>query len=151
MSLMKWLWMVLVMVAAPVWAASTMTVDADQFEVDRAANTAVFTGNVVVVRTDMTLRCDRLEGEFGTKAAGKLVATGHVVITRTGASGSEQATGARADYNPKTAMLVMTGGVTLTQGGHTLVGERLDYDMKAGKARLTSANRVRATVTEDEK
>lgn len=126
-----------------------MTVDADQFEVDRAAHMAVFTGNVVVVRSDMTLRCDRLEGEFNKNSAGVLVATGHVVITRTSAGGAETATGSRADYNPKGGLVVMTGGVTLTQGGHTLKGERLEYDIKAGKARLTSPNRVRASMVEE--
>lgn len=137
----------MVLLASPVMAA-TMTVDADVLEVNRAAKQAVFTGNVVVIRPDMTLRCARLEGDFG-KALNRMVATGGVVIVHKSPDGDVVAKGPRAEYSPTQGGIVMTGGVTLTQGGHTLVGDRLDYDMKAGKARLSSANRVRATMAEE--
>jgi lipopolysaccharide transport protein LptA len=138
------LWLVL----SGVSYAETMTVDADRFEVNREAKHGVFTGNVVLVRPDLTLRCARLEGNFG-KSNAPMLATGGVVIVRQGSDGTETAKGTRAEYSTSTGFLVMVGNVTLTQGGHTLVGDRLEYDVKAGKARLTSASKVRATIKDE--
>lgn len=131
------------------WAAS-MTVDADRLEVERASDKAIFTGHVVVKRPDMTLTCARLEGDYAKGKPTTMVATGGVTITRMADGDTETATGRQATYTPGSGLLVMTGDVTLTHGGHTLTGERLEYDVKAGKAKLTSPNRVRATLADDE-
>lgn len=143
---MRFVWILMLMWVPSVYGA-TMTVDAARLEVDRKRGEAVFSGNVVVVRPDFKLTCDTLTGDFASKKLTEMVAVGNVVMVKTGGDG-ETVKGDRAVYNPSTGVVVVTGAVVLTQGGTTLTGSRLEYDVQAGKARLTGNGSVQATMDE---
>lgn len=127
--------------------AATITVDAARLDVDRKADLATFSGNVVVKRDDMTLTSDKLTGNLADKGLQSLTATGNVTITRGSGAAAETATGDKAVYTPSSGKLVLTGQrVTLTHKGNTLTGTRLDYDVKAGKASITGQGSVHGTL-----
>lgn len=141
-------WMIGLALLLPVSAlALTTTVDAARLDVDRAAGTATFSGNVVVKREGLTLYSDRLTGNLGEHGVNTLTATGNVRIVRGSGAAAETASGDKAVYTPANGKLVLTGrSVTLTHKGNTLTGNRLDYDVKAGKASITGQGSVRGTL-----
>lgn len=142
----------LLLLSAPAWGLEQTTIDADRLEVDDAAGTATFTGNVVVVQPTLTLNAGKLVADYAKGGGGisRMTATGNVAITRKGADVPETAKGDVAVYLPATQNLTMTGAVTLTHGANVLTGDRLVYDMKAGKVNVTSQSRVRANLGGDQ-
>ncbi|MCP5405741.1 MAG: lipopolysaccharide transport periplasmic protein LptA [Pseudomonadaceae bacterium] len=136
------------LLAMPVWAAP-ITVDAARLDVDRAANTATFSGGVTIKQADLTLTAARVVGDLAAGGLRDITATGNVKIVRGSGENAETATGDKAVYTPTSGKLVLTGDVSLTRGGNTLRGNRLDYDVKAGKASMTGAGSVRGTFSGD--
>ncbi len=61
-------------------------------------------------------------------------------------SGEETATGDWADYDVARGLVTMGGGVTLTQGGNAIRGERLSVDLNAGTGRI-EGGRVQSVFT----
>jgi lipopolysaccharide export system protein LptA len=155
---MKYWLLVLSVLSFPAFAAGPLDVTSDRLEVDQGSGNAVFTGNVVAVRGDLTVTSARTVIDYsgGKKGSGDVktvTATGNVKIVRKNSDAPDDtATGETAVYNPGTGKLVMTGGtVLLTRGGHTVQGTRLDYDTAAGQAVMQggggpdgSGGRVRA-------
>ncbi len=128
---------------APAWAQSGQPVDitSQKLEVDQAANTATFSGNVVVTQGSLTLNAPRVVA--ASAAAGgvtAITASGGVTITRPGTAGiSEKATGTTATYNPQAGTLTLTGAVTLTRGPSELSGDKLVYNLQTGNAVVTNS------------
>jgi lipopolysaccharide export system protein LptA len=148
---MKRALLALLLLPSAALAAEQTTVDAARLEVDDNAGTATFTGGVVVDQPTLHLTGARLVVDYGKGKAGrggitKMTASGNVVIVRKGGDVPETAKGATAIYYPATQRLTLLDNVTLTHGANTLTGDRLDYDIKAGKANVTSKSRVRANL-----
>ncbi len=129
-------------------------IDADRLDVFDRENRAVYTGNVVAVQGDTTIRCttltiffERQRGGAATPArapAGggdqndairRIDCAGPVTIV----SKDQVATGNDAVYDRVAGRVVMTGNVALSQGPNVTRGERLVYDVNAGVANVETA------------
>lgn len=110
-------------------------VTADQLNVDQAAGTAIFTGDVLVGQGTMRLSANRVKVEYATENGevtgriSEMQATGDVVLV----NGAEAAESEKAVYTIDTGSVVMTGNVLLTQGQNALSGDRLVIDLDTGK------------------
>lgn len=123
-------------------ATLPIEIASDALEVDRGANTAVFTGGVRVAQGVLRLGADRLEVFYAAAATEpaaeaaaargggieRLLALGNVTLT----NGVEHAEAERASYVVATGIVEMDGDVLLTQGPNALAGEKLRLDLAAG-------------------
>jgi lipopolysaccharide export system protein LptA len=124
-------------------------VESDQMEVLDKEKKAIFRGNVVAKRTDVTVNCDTLVVDYadtkqpdGTSKTDvtNLDATGNVVIV----TAKQRVTGQHATMDPRTNKLVVTGNVVVTQGATVIHGEVLHADLKTNQMDMTGG-RVRGS------
>ena len=115
-----------------------LEIDSDELEVNQAAGTAIFRGDVVVTQGDMRLSAKQVEARYaeGTDGAQgrltRLSASGGVLI----AAGQSAIEAREAVYNLDRGELLLTGNVVLTQLGNTLSGQRLTVDVNNGTGRM---------------
>lgn len=134
-------------------------IEADNLEVREKDEAAIFTGNVVVVQGQSTLRAAKLtiyylagaterakqEADKQQKPAEqaaiptgrdirKLEAEGEVIVT----SNEQRATGRRGVFDMQANTVVLTGDVVVAQGQNVLRGERLVVDLTTQRSRLES-------------
>jgi lipopolysaccharide export system protein LptA len=119
-------------------------IEADELEVRDRDRLAIFTGNVVVVQGETTLRTPTLEvyytgeampgeGEQPTaQGISRLKALGGVVVE----TDDQKATGQEAEFEMATQLVTLTGDVVLTQGDNLVRGERLVVNLESGESRL---------------
>ncbi len=131
-------------------------IDADRLDVFDRDNRAVFSGNVVVVQGESTMRCSSLvvsyerRGDPGRPAVPgsddsairQIDCAGPVTVV----SRDQVATGDKAVFDRVANKVVMTGNVALSQCQNVTRGERLVYDLSTGVANVETApgGRVRA-------
>ena len=141
-------------------------VTSDQLYVNDAAKTALFTGDVVAVQGDTTLRSPELHVAYEGKAAADMAMAGQDqsgegsrlsrLVAKNGAVVTigidRRVTGDEADVDAKAETALFTGNVIVNQLRNVLQGRRLFVDRKSGKSRLESpgeagqpAGRVAAT------
>ena len=103
---------------------------------------SVFSGNVVVVRGDTTLKAAtiRLYSDLGgelsaVSAFTRIEADGGVFV----GSKDQTVTGQAAVVNMDTRTITVSGGVVLSQGNNVLTGNRLVVDLATGRARVEGA------------
>jgi lipopolysaccharide export system protein LptA len=117
-------------------------IESDRMQINDKEKWAVFTGNVVAKRPDVTLTCDSLKVVYAEEKQAdgttknevtQLEATGHVVIV----TDDEKITGDWAKMNPETDDLEVGGNVTLAQGETVLRGERLQANLDTDKLEMT--------------
>lgn len=146
-------------------------VTSDQFHLNDEAHTALFTGNVVAMQGDSTMKAPELTVSYEGKAAvdltsapagqagessrlSRLVAKSGVVVT---AGADRRITSDEADFDAKADTALFTGNVLVNQVKNVLQGRRLFVDRKAGKSRLdapaepgVAAGRIAATFFQSE-
>jgi lipopolysaccharide export system protein LptA len=108
-------------------------VAADRIEVQDRADRAIFSGNVVVKQSNLTLNAARLTVAYSNTGGiqiQRLDASGGVTVT----SPSETARGQFAIYDLNNRLITMLGGVTLTRGDSRVSGGRLVLDLDSGRA-----------------
>lgn len=109
-------------------------VEADRIEVQDRADRAIFSGNVRVRQSDLTLQSQRLtvaySGGANSTQIQRLDAAGGVIVT----SPSERATGNFAIYDLDRRLITMVGDVNLVRGGSNVRGGRLVIDLDSGRA-----------------
>jgi len=119
-------------------ASLPVEITSDRLELDQAAGTAVFSGQVKVGQGTLRLAADRVEVFYdaeSTEPTGKvqrMVATGNVTL----ANGAEAAEADHAVYEVAAGTIAMDGNVLLTQGQNALSSQRLDIDLNKGTGRL---------------
>jgi lipopolysaccharide export system protein LptA len=139
-----------------------VNIEAERLEVRDKDKVATFSGKVVVVQGDTTMRCKTLTvfydpgaggknadakpgtkpdtkpvtkvGPAGDQKIKKLEAKGDVVVTQN----DQVATGDAAVFEMATNTVTMSGNVVLTQGQNVLRGSRLVVDMTTGYSRVES-------------
>jgi lipopolysaccharide export system protein LptA len=194
-----WLWAVLVALAVSGAAAAqgsraaanspTQNVTEDQnqdqpiqiesatLEVQDKKKVATFSGNVVVVQGDMTMKCQSLVVFYGAEH-GAGARKGVVSARPAGVSGSQRsvapqgmhdirkieahggvtvvskdqnASGDDGVYDPKNKTITLIGNVVVSQGKNVLRGDRVVVDTVTGDAHFESGganqSRVRALIT----
>lgn len=118
-------------------------VTADQLEVNQTDATAIFTGNVIVIQGDLRIAAAAIRVEYDKDDRTKIDrihATGGVTLT----SPTEAAESREAIYSVASGEVVMTGDVLLTQGGSTITGQKLVFDLGTGTGRMDG--RVRTVI-----
>jgi lipopolysaccharide export system protein LptA len=91
----------------------------DKFVIDDAQKTATFTGNVVVLRTKLTVWGNKVVVEYGTGGPSDIksfTARGNVRIK----TPDQDATGQTAVYDPSTQLLHLTGNVIVVNASGTV-------------------------------
>jgi lipopolysaccharide export system protein LptA len=146
-------------------------IESATLEVRDKSKMATFSGNVVVVQGDTTMKCKTLVVFYGAEEgsdAGKPVATaapqpgssvpqGAQDIRRIEAHGGvtvvtkdHNASGDLGVYDMKAKTITLTGNVVVSQGKNVLHGDRVVVDTTTGNARVdsgvTTQNRVRALI-----
>ena len=108
----------------------------------------VYTGNVLAVQGDSKLKCSVLviylppkgESQSATPSSSSQVrrmeASGPVTMV----SKDQVGTGNSGVYDKALDTVVLTGNVTLSQGPNVTLGDRLEYDLKSGQARVTGSH-----------
>lgn len=137
-------------------------IDANKLDVLDKDNKAIFSGNVVAVQGETTVRCSVMtvfyegRGQGGQAAAPKpaqpaaqgqgandgaikrIECTGPVtVVSKTQAATSDNAVFDRANNQ-----VIMTGNVALNDGPNITRGDKLVYNTQTGIANVTSSGRV---------
>jgi lipopolysaccharide export system protein LptA len=119
-------------------------IEADTLEVRDKEKAAAFSGNVVVTRSDTTIRAAKMTVFYsggGAGAAGlpsaeqqvkRIEMSGHVLFVQK----DQQGSGDSAIYDKANEMMTMNGNVVLTQGQNVAKGQKLVVNMKTGQARL---------------
>lgn len=119
-------------------------VTADTFVVNESKSSATFSGNVVVVRADLTVWADEvtvLYTEGGTSTIRSMTATGHVRLK----TSEQDATGDRATFNPTTQILTLSGNVKVVNATGTLNGPELVLNLAEGTTTFSSEGGGRVT------
>ena len=135
-----------------------ISIDSDRLEVLDKEKKAIFSGNVVAIRGDMTVRASIMTAFYdGDLAAGQNQPAGqpraNQGVRRIEMSGKvffnqkdQQATGDAAVYDRTNETLTLTGDVILTQCQNVIKGPRLIVDLRTNKAQIEGApgSRVRS-------
>lgn len=121
------------LVGLPAVAAEPVNVSADDFTIDQNNNNATFSGNVVITRTGLQLWADKvvvLYGTGGQSDIDSLTATGNVRIK----TESQDATGAKATFDPDTLILRLSGNVTVVNAQGKLNGPELTINLESNSS-----------------
>lgn len=128
-----------------------VNIEADDLEVKEGEQTAIFSGNVLVVQGTSALRTNKLtifyekDSKDAQPQAGsndvvtgrnirRLEADGNVIVT----SGDQKATGNKGVFDMPSNTVTLTGNVVVTQGINILRGDRLIVDLTTQKSRVES-------------
>jgi len=116
------------------------SIEADNLIVEDDKGQATFTGKVVVVRGGNRIAAGTLTVFYAGGAAGsqlnKITAKDHVVIH---APGNQTASGDNLLYEPAKNQLLITGNVTVSQGGNIVNGQKLVVDLDTGESHFVTA------------
>ena len=134
-------------------------IDADRLDVFDKEQRAVFTGSVVAVQGESTIKCAELtvlyeqqrgqgraapaaSGQQGEGAIRRIDCKGPVTIV----SRTQTATGDNAVFDRVANRILLTGNVALSDGPNVTTGERIVYDLDSGVANIETkpGGRVRA-------
>ena len=118
-------------------AQSTLPVEAtaNDLEINSENNTAIFSGNARIVQGKLNLTANVITVKFDTAAEDiKFVqASGNVKYS----NGRETAKAQSAQFNVDTQVIVFTGNVVLKQPRIILTGDRLTYNIKTNKSKMS--------------
>lgn len=117
----------------------------EHMELQDKQNRVILTGNVRITQAEMTLTAARMTVAYtgsalngATPQASRVDATGNVVVTRPG----QIARAAYGIYDVNRRVVIMLGGVTLTQGPNTVSGSRLTINLDSGRAVIDGSGTV---------
>tara|TARA_R110002020_G_scaffold343819_1_gene558183 strand:- start:5675 stop:6127 length:453 start_codon:yes stop_codon:yes gene_type:complete len=132
--------------AAPAFAQQAVNITADHFTLDESTNTAVFTGNVVVVHPTVTVWATKVVatyGEGGTTDLETFDATGDVRLKTI----DQDATGQHAVFTPGDQLMRLTGNVVVVNAGGTVNAEELVVNLETNVSTFTAGQSGRVTGT----
>jgi lipopolysaccharide export system protein LptA len=141
----------LFLMAGSAYAASEVTVEADQMEIIDAQHQTIFRGNVVATRptdqitsdTMVVSSSDQTQTDGSTKSVTDLLdATGNVTIK----TKKQTITGSSAKFYVQKDKLVVTGNVVVTEGSSVIRGTNLNVDLKTNHLTMTGG-RVKTSFT----
>ncbi|MBI1385414.1 MAG: hypothetical protein GC150_10930 [Rhizobiales bacterium] len=127
-----------------------IAIEANRLDVNDAAKTAVFTGNVLAKQGEFSIRSSTLTVYYSDQpspGAGQVATAGPAAgtnVTRIVASGKvlvsngpdNTATGDEADFDVAAQKIVISGDVVLSQATNVLRGKSLEIDLVSGLSQL---------------
>ena len=158
-------------------------ITSDTLDVLQEKNQAIFSGHVVAIQGDVRLKADKMTITYSKppedknadkikdaapkpkagkdasekNAIKKIDAEGSVFLT----TAEETASGATGTYDVEHQEIFLNNNVVLTRGNNVLKGDKLTYDFKSGKSKITGGastspdgkgnGRVRALFVPDSK
>jgi lipopolysaccharide export system protein LptA len=116
-------------------ANAPINISADKFVADSNAKTGTWTGNVVVIQSDMRMRANsvRLNVVGKENKPDKIFANGNVVVD---SPNSGTVTGDNGVYDVVARTVTMTGKVVLTKEKDVMRGSQLTVNLDTGVATL---------------
>lgn len=105
-------------------------VEADELSVDQTTGVAVFSGNVRVKQGELRVTAPKATLTYNEDRSE--IQTVHLEGGVTLTNGVEVVQGQDAVYTVPDGVVVLTGDVIVTQGGSTIAGPRLTYNLQAG-------------------
>lgn len=127
-----------------------ITITSSRMEVDRKKSVLVYTGGVVAVQGDMTLRSNTLSATYSEdmKKLNDVVAEGNVRITQ----GNRVATGTKSVFNGDAQTITLTGNpAVIKQGNSEVSGTRIVFYIEEDRAIAEGGTeRVKATIFPEE-
>jgi len=133
-------------------AQELLDVQSDNLSIDNKKNSAQFTGNVRVVRGEVTLFADKVDVDYVEKTeqgktqndVSRIVAVGNVKIV----DDKKTITAKKATYQVQKDEIEMNENVVVKEGAeNTITGTKMLYDMAAGLITVTAdTGRVKATL-----
>ena len=144
MMLRSLAFLVLTLGATPAFAQQQVNITADQFSLDETSNTAVFTGNVVVVHPTVTVWAPKVVATYGaggTTDIETFEATGEVRLE----TAEQTATGQRAVFTPGDQLLRLTGNVVVVNSGGTVNSDELVVNLETNVSTFTGGQQGRVT------
>ena len=122
-------------------------ITSDSMETDRKKNTIIYTGNVVTVQAEMTMRSDKLTAYIDPdlNQMKEAIAEGKIVhVTQ----GDRVATGTKVVFDGVAQTITMTGNPVVRQGNSEVSGERIIFFMTEDRAIAEGGKnqRVKATI-----
>lgn len=116
-------------------ANAPINISADKFVADNNAKTGTWSGNVVVIQSDMRLRANsvRLNVTGKDNKPDKIFAAGNVVVD---SPKSGTVTGDNGVYDVVAHTVTMTGKVVLTKDKDVMRGTKLTVNLDTGQAVL---------------
>jgi lipopolysaccharide export system protein LptC len=125
-----------------------------QLEMRDKDHQATFTGDVVAVQEDSTLKCDTLVVDYADGMAGPAASSepgkqirhldgkGHVVLTRM----DQVAIGNTVSFDAKSNTATLIGNVSVTEGQNVVRGDKLVVDLTTGHARVDMLDNTQGRV-----
>jgi lipopolysaccharide export system protein LptA len=144
MMLRLFVFVALALIVGPAFAQQKVNITADLFTLDESTNTAVFTGNVVVIHPTVTVWAPKVVATYGaggTTDIKTFEATGDVKLQTV----DQTATGQRAVFTPADQLLHLTGNVVVINDGGTVNADELVVNLETNVSTFTSANKGRVT------
>ena len=142
--------LVLFLLAAPVVAQESLLapgqqvqVTADSLVIEEANKQATFTGNVLITRTGLTVRAQEVVVSYGSGIDDiqSFEAIGNVRIETAG----QVASGDRAEFDPKSQILRLTGKVMVQNAAGTMGGAELTVDLATNETTFKAGEGQRVT------
>jgi lipopolysaccharide export system protein LptA len=116
-------------------------IDAANLDVFDAQQKAVYSGDVVVVQGESTLRCSRLTVFYAPRGEGQAAGTQLRRVECDGplsaVSGTSTVTGDAGVFEASKQLVTVTGNVILTDCGNVQRGSKLEYDMRTRVVKVT--------------
>jgi len=103
---------------------------ADRLSIDRATQSSVFEGNVIIGQGDFRLAAGRVEMFSSTNGVNRIRATGGVIFT----TATDAIEAQSADYSLADGSLTLSGRVLLSQGQSAIMGDRVRINLQTGSA-----------------
>lgn len=126
-------------------AGEQVNITADNLEVAENENTALFSGNVVIVQGTMEMRAPRVLARYGEGGPSDLTnftaSGGRVSMVFDG----QTAEGDEAFYDFADRVLTFTGNVNVVNASGTVTSERLVIDTRAGTSSFSGSSGGRVT------
>lgn len=122
-----------------------ITITSDHLEGDNKNNKALFSGNVVARRGDITISCEKISIIYDedVKTAKEIIAEGQVRITQ----GERIATGERAVFNNSEEKITLTGRPQLREGDNTIEGGKITLFLAEDRGIVEADTEIRVNAT----
>jgi lipopolysaccharide export system protein LptA len=133
----------LVLFAGPLAPGQQVQVTADSLVIEEANKQATFTGNVLITRTGLTVRAEEVVVSYGSGIDDiqSFDAIGNVRIETAG----QVASGDRAEFDPKSQILRLTGKVMVQNAAGTMGGAELTVDLATNETTFKAGEGQRVT------
>ncbi|MCP4355321.1 MAG: hypothetical protein GY793_06745 [Proteobacteria bacterium] len=122
-----------------------LDVTSDKLEVEKATETAVFSGDVIAKYQEVTMKSDKLKVEYDSKQTNKqkriklITATGHVHLTQKG----DIIDSDKAEYFVNDDNIIFKDNVVLNRNGNIIKGDHLTVNMITKKVEMRALGKKR--------